>query len=229
VAVVSVWHDKSLGYGDTAPSNSTAFTGYDEDRCWRLWNAMGQCLIAAGATTSNAGTREWNPLRKWIDAGQRVFILPNLVMHRRAGEAEGAFESKCTHGSIIFPIVDYAMRAAGSAALVAFGNAPLQGCDYERVTSQSGAARVSEYYGRTSGVNIGPFDLRALKSRWTAIGTLVEREESHEDVVYVDLGRYSLLDGYYGAGVHEVAFRVGDYPTTATSTYHAKGAPRLRC
>src|SRR4051812_30183475 len=48
-----------------------------------------------GCDKERFGTREWNPLGEWIKRGQRVFILPNFVMHRRNGESALAFQAKC--------------------------------------------------------------------------------------------------------------------------------------
>jgi hypothetical protein len=98
-----------------------------------VYGLVRQCLRDFGCDEEYFGTSRWNPLGTWIQKGQRVVVLPNFVVHRRPGTSLERFSAKCTHSSVLRAVMDYAMIATGDPALVSFGNAPLQGCDHERV------------------------------------------------------------------------------------------------
>jgi uncharacterized protein (DUF362 family) len=182
-----------------------------------------QCLQEYGCNREKFDTPFWNPLGEWINKGDRVFVLPNFVIHRRPWESIGRFRAKCTHSSVIRPVMDYAVIAAGNPGLVSFGNAPLQSCDYARVTKETGASSIARFYKELTGADIGPRDLRLLRSRWTNFGALVSVEkECTEDAVLFDLGRESYLDALYGNGPG-VRVRVGDYPPDETMSHHGYG------
>jgi hypothetical protein len=189
----------------------------------RVYGLVRNCLHDFGADAEHFGTDTWNPLGEWIELGQRVFVLPNLVMHRRPGETLEKFYAKCTHGSVLRPVLDYATIACGDPNLVAFGNAPLQSCDYARVTRETGVSAVAEFYRREAKTNIGPVDLRLLVARWTTFGALLQRELRDETFgVPVDLGANSWLDELFQSG-DEPQVRVGDYAPTETMSYHGRG------
>lgn len=150
-------------------------------------------------------------------------MLPNLVVDRRPGEPIEDFHGKCTHGSVLRAVMDYAVIASGAPERVAFGNASLQSCDYERVAEQTGMSAVADFFDERTGVDIGPLDLRGVVSRWTRYGALVERREQRlEDVIMVDLGRDSLLDEFYRQG-EPVEMRVSDYDHREMACYHSRG------
>jgi len=190
-----------------------------------VYDLVRQCLVDSGADSEHYGSRNWNPLGQWINKGDRVFILPNLVAHRRPFESISDFHGKCTHGSVLRAVIDYTLIATGNPALIAFGNAPLQECDYERGVAESGVSQVSEFYRQNTGYYLGPFDLRAVTSRWALYGAaLIERREQNTaDCVSVDLGPDSLLDEHFQSSEKQVQVRVGDYDPRETMSYHAKG------
>lgn len=184
-----------------------------------IYRLVESCLY--DACTQLGHPRARGPLSEWIQPGDRVFALVNLVMHQRTGESPEEFVSKCTHGSVLRPVLDCASLACGDPSLVSFGNAPLQSCDYAKVAAESGCAQVGQFY-RQNGYEVGPYDLRALVSRWTRYGTLVERKVTDADVgVRIDLGPQSLLAELFRGGTSP-RFAVGDYPLTATMSYHSR-------
>lgn len=188
-----------------------------------VYGLVRKCLADHGCDSENFGKSNWNPLGKWIQKGQRVFVLTNFVMHRRPWESYERFLAKCTHGSVIRPVLDYACIATGDPGLVCFGNAPLQSCEYEKVLQETGADSISRFYRDRAGVEVGPHDLRLLKSRWTNFGAQVDvRKESLGHAVTIDLGRASFLEELF-VGRGEVQVRVGDYCPSDTMSYHDKG------
>lgn len=226
--VVSVRREATLTYPpedkhspDTRfPENPFPQTELGENQVYGL---VRQCLRDAGTDAEHYGSAEWNPFGHWIQPGSRVFVLPNLVMNGRPGEPMEDFHGKCTHGSVLRPVLDYARIAVGDPALVSFGNAPLQACDYSRVAAETAMDAVARFYREQTGVDVGPCDLRAVVSRWGRYGALHERREQHpEDVVFVDLGSASLLDEFYRGPSH-VEVRVMDYDRREIAEYHGLG------
>lgn len=197
--------------------SSGANDAYEMVRC---------CLHNFGADASNYGNRNWNPLGRWIKPGDKVFVLPNLVMHRRPGESPEYFAGKCTHGSVLQAVLDYATLATGDPSLVSFGNSPLQGCDYAKVSQETGATAVAEFYGRETGQHVGPHDLRLLTSQWTRFGAMVDRQYGDSNLaVDVDLGRHSMLEALYQVESEpHPRLRVGDYSPGETESYHSPGS-----
>ena len=190
----------------------------------RIYSLLRMCLQHAEADYDHFNTRSWNPLGKWIKPGERVFVLPNFVMHPRPAESIYEFYGKCTHGSVLRPVLDYVTNATGSPGLVSFGNAPIQACDYERATRETGAQSVGEYYKNNGNVEVGPYDLRLLKTRWTGYGALIDKEYGDErEAVLVDLGENSLLEELFRKPNAHPVVRVADYPPDETMTYHGIG------
>ncbi|MEM5774103.1 MAG: hypothetical protein AAGU05_03805, partial [Anaerolineaceae bacterium] len=89
-----------------------------------IYRAVRRCLAQAGLDEENFGKPNWNPLGAFIAPGSRVFILCNFANERRHDERLIDFQSRCTHGSVLRPLVDYVLLAVGATGSVSFGNAP---------------------------------------------------------------------------------------------------------
>lgn len=182
-----------------------------------------EALLAAGCDTSRAGTAAWNPLGDFIRSGERVHVLPNFVMQRRGFEHdEHTFFGKVTHASVLQPVLDYAIKAAGDAKLVSVGNAPVQGCNFDNIKREVGLEQLVSAYFAPRGEAPSVVDLRGLRTTFTSSGALLSREETGEEYVAIDLGADSLLERLYEGG-QEPQFRVGDYPGSATASFHGRG------
>lgn len=190
----------------------------------KVYTLVRRCLQEFCTDSHQAEPAAWSPLSPWIDPGDRVFVLPNFVTHRRSGRSMEEFQAKCTHGSVIRAVLDYASLATGDPGLVGFGNAPLQSCDYTRVAAETGAGAVARFYREVGGVDVGPHDLRLLVARWTRLGAMVDRQvRAPERMVAVDLAQHSLLDKFFSREATEPLVRVGDYPPHETMSYHGPG------
>ena len=183
------------------------------------------CLHHYGADKEHYDTSIWNPLGQWVNKGDRVFILPNLVSHRRPFQSNIDFMGTCIHGSILRTLLDYVFIATGTSGIVSVGNAPLQECDYDKVTKETGIVNVAEFFRRINGHNIGPYDLRIVKTLWSLFGTVLleRREQNTSDAVYIDLGKDSLLDELFDKSGRPVEVRVADYDGRETMSYHTVG------
>jgi uncharacterized protein (DUF362 family) len=167
-----------------------------------LWRRLGLDL-------ARAGTPEWNPLGDLVAPGDRVIIKPNLVssrnLHQRIAGARLAASS--THGSLLRPIVDYALKAAGRRGQVRVVDTPVEGCEIEKVAGPLGVFAVIEHLrGRGHDVEfldmrhfrVAPMfvldDVRRAGRSWN-LGLLVRRRLSGDPHGYrvVDLARGSFL------------------------------------
>lgn len=226
---ISVSHDDSIQY--PLPEHHSPdtffpeypFTKFRLSRSNPVYELVRRCLHEYGCDRERYGTKNWNPLGDWIRKGDRVFVLPNFVLHRRPWETRTDFQAKCTHPSVLRAVLDYAVIATGDPSLLAFGNAPLQSCDYRRIGTQTGADSVASFYREAAGVNIGPRDLRLTRSRWTNFGAMLSLEkEGLDKAVTFDLGTASFLEQLL-RGTREAGIRVGDYDPLDTASYHGDG------
>ena len=228
--MLSILHDPRLVY----PDARDAFDPHERYPEYRggvssapnpIYEAVRRVLQQAGLDRTRWGTPQWNPLGELVPSGASVFVLCNFVYHRRGVESVEDFHGKCTHGSVLRALVDYLLLAVGPNGRVRFGNAPLQGCRWESVLEDTGAAAVEARY-RKLGLPVQSIDLRQLVTERGPLGDVQRRvDRGGDDTVAVDLGRDSLLDDLPPAtGGSGPRFRVSDYDPDRTEGCHASGA-----
>jgi len=105
-----------------------------------VYSAVRDMLAMLGLDRRNFTTPQWNPLGVYIRPGDTVVIKPNLVLHEFGPQ-------KCancltTHGSVIRAVLDYVYLTAGPEGKILIADAPLQGADFERLTSDAGLRRI---------------------------------------------------------------------------------------
>ena len=186
---------------DSQPSQNLAFA------------LVRRSLAEYGCDSARAGTSGWNPLSDWIPRGARVFVQPNLVLHRRRWESPSQFEAQVTHGSILRAVLDYALLAAGDSGTIRFGNAPLQGANFDRAAGEAGLLALGRYYHRRGAPVEGPIDLRTE-----------EPEGRGDRGIRIDLGRDSLLESLRGRNDGAPVLRAGVYHPGHTASYHRSGS-----
>ena len=162
VAVTDVGHQ---GYPAPPFSPSEAypeFGGADISSAANpVYQGVRDLFISLGLDRSNLGTRRWNPLGEIIHPGDRVLIKPNLVRHYHPYGLDPL--AIFTHASILRPICDYALIAAGPRGRLVIADAPLQSCDFTAVVKLSGIGQLVGYYGGR-GIEIGLRDLRLVRA-----------------------------------------------------------------
>jgi hypothetical protein len=220
-ARVSVVSNPAARYPAAASGDSAAATGFLSGDGSEIDGMVERALRLAGSATGSGLPL----LREWIPEGKRVFVLPNLVMHRRIdrGETIPRFLAKCTNGSIVKPLLAHAIEAAGDSRLVMLGSAPLQSCDYAAAAREAGFTDGTSEDSSALPGGIQPMDLRGVATEWSKYGSLLERHERDVPTVDVDLGPLSYLDELYQRNV-SVDFRVGDYAPGETMAFHSKGS-----
>lgn len=212
--------------GDDFFSPSERFPEYPFDTISKsenpVYRLVRQALANAGLDRSRFGSPSWNPLGGYMAPGSRVFVLCNFVHHRRSVESLRDFQAKCIHGSVLRALIDYVWIAVGAKGDVAFGNAPLQSCQWSSVLADTGADRVAGFYA-AEGASVRAEDLRLFATEKTLLGrTMKSRSLGDESSAAVfDLGDSSLL-----AEKREPSspFRVMDYNPDRTDRYHSRAS-----
>lgn len=187
-----------------------------------IYEAVRNCLAQAGLDFERFGSPSWNPMGEYIQPGQKVFVLCNFVYHRRKSETEDCFAAKCTHASVLRPLIDYLLIAVGESGAVHFGNAPVQSCKWSSVLTQTKAQQVLDFY-HSIGEPVEAQDLRLYVAERSLLGS-VEKLEQRDDkeAVFIDLSSKSLLDEI--ANVKTAHFRLSDYDPRRTEAFHSQGS-----
>ena len=181
-----------------------------------IYSNVRQLLYDAGLDRDRFGTPDWNPLGTFVAPGSQVFVLANFVQHRLSHQSEETQLAKCTHGSVLRPVLDYALKACGPSGRVLFGNAPIQSCDWDHVLMETGAASLPPYFAKR-GLPVFASDLRARRVRIASFGRQVLGSAPAEPAVTVDLGARSLLQNLSSGAA---GLRVTDYDPRATERAH---------
>jgi uncharacterized protein (DUF362 family) len=186
-----------------------------------IYRAVRQCFAQAGLDREHFATPSWNPLGSFVQSGSRVFVLCNFVLHREPAETAQGFAAKCIHGSVLRALVDYLLLAVGETGSIAFGNAPMQHCDWEAVLRDTGAQTVADFY-RSIQAPVEAQDLRLFVIRRNRMGRVTRVERRHEsDGVSVNLGTDSLMVELDRAP--STPYRVMNYSPTRLEAFHSGG------
>ncbi|MEZ4307522.1 MAG: DUF362 domain-containing protein [Polyangiaceae bacterium] len=167
----------------------------------------GGAVWGLGLDPGRRGTEEWNPLGEIIRPGDRVIVKPNLVSSRNLHEkiAGKKLLASSTHGSLLMPVLQYALRAAGATGRVDVVDSPVEGCEIDKVAGPLGIfAAIRHLEGK--GHPVGFLDLRTFRmeprmvlddvragGRSFNLGALVRRELPGDPRGYrtIDLGARS--------------------------------------
>jgi uncharacterized protein (DUF362 family) len=123
-----------------------------------------RALADLGLDAARAGTPDWNPLGDLVQPGDRVLIKPNFVTSKNFEEhlRGERLAASSTHGSVLRPILDYVMRAAGPHGRVTVVDTPVEGCNLDEVVDGLGVKALLRWYaGR--GQRVGFIDLRHFR------------------------------------------------------------------
>jgi uncharacterized protein (DUF362 family) len=143
-----------------------------------------------GLDAGRFGTAEWNPLGDLVKPGGKIVVKPNWVLHRNEGA--GGMECMITHPSVLRAVLDYVFLAQPSE--VVLGDAPLQGCDFDKLLDFGGLRQVvADFQAR--GLPLAVRDFRRTVMREKGNLKFVDEELRPEsEYVLVDLGADSLLE-----------------------------------
>lgn len=152
-----------------------------------------------------------------VPRGARVLVKPNLVLHRNEGP--WGMDPLVTHPSIIRSIVDGILQADPAEVIV--GDAPLQGCDFEHLLSETGLGDWADRTARNDGRFKGVRDFRRTTCVFVdGVRQAEENLQSEDRFVLFDLGSESLLEPISD---REDRFRVTCYDPRLLARTHAPG------
>ncbi|MCX6620127.1 MAG: DUF362 domain-containing protein [Acidobacteria bacterium] len=223
---VVIRHNNDARYpasGDEGYSPSEKYPEYNFGASARTENLvyamLREALRDAGLDHARFGTRSWNPLRRYIPTGSKVFVLCNFVTHATWRENQEEFLAKCTHASVVRAVIDYALAAAGPTGRVQFGNSPLQSCDWPAVLQATGAEHIIRFY-RQTGAPVDAVDLRSTRSPLRAFGVRQWNlaQDDAPSTVPVVLGENSLLSEHPTCS--SARYRVSNYDYRLTRQAH---------
>ena len=198
-----------------------------------------------GLDAAAAGTAEWNPLGDLIRPGDRVIVKPNLVSSKNLHEkiAGKKLQASSTHGSLLRPVLEYALKAAGPTGDVRVVDAPVEGCEIEKVAGPLGVfAAIRDLAHR--GYPVGFVDLRTFRveprmfvddrraaGRSFNLGLLIRRELPGDPLGYrlIDLGERSAFARADAPPGERLRFHRSHYETPVphhTGGRHEYSVPR---
>jgi uncharacterized protein (DUF362 family) len=129
-----------------------------------VYDMVEAALRGLGLDAARAGTAEWNPLGDVIAPGDRVVVKPSFVASQSCAEPRRGEQraGSSTHGALLRPILDYALRAVGPRGRVTLADAPDAGCDLENVAAALGVRALVDWYA-ARGRPIDFLDLRHFR------------------------------------------------------------------
>ena len=184
-----------------------------------VFRAVRDILSILRLDEMNQGTSRWNPLRDLVNEGGSVVIKPNLVSEPRGAESDS--RAIVTHGSVIRPIIDYAIKAVGDGGEITVADAPQFDSDFGQIIKLNGLKETVDILSERTGMNIGLLDLR-LERVDVKDGVIKNRHELSGDpkgYTIVNLGSNSRL-----AEIESVCHRLrgSDYDRSVTTFHHSQ-------
>jgi uncharacterized protein (DUF362 family) len=178
-----------------------------------------ECLRLAGLDEGRFGTREWNPLARFISPGQSVLLKPNWVREKHPRDPDG-WRYMVTHGSIIRAVAEYVALALRGSGRIVVGDGPQTDSDFDEVARITGTTSVAAWF-QNRGVEFALIDFR--QERWIERGgVIVDRIRLPGDpggYVAFDLGSDSRFVGHHGEGRYYGAF----YDEGEVNSHHTGG------
>lgn len=113
----------------------------------------------------------WNPLGRFLQPGQTVFIKPNWVLSRHA--KGGSLWSIVTHPAVLRAVADYCWIALRGRGRILLGDAPQYDCNFEELSQASGLGEIERLYHSHRGADFAILDLRKYWSPWKHFASLL--------------------------------------------------------
>ena len=120
-------------------------------------------LRLLGLDGARFGSRDWNPLRRFIQPGNTVVIKPNFIRHFRDSCPDHG-DCLITHGSVIRAVLDYVYIALAGKGRAVIADAPQDDADFEALREIAGLDALRDFYRRHAGFDVEIYDLRQERS-----------------------------------------------------------------
>jgi uncharacterized protein (DUF362 family) len=163
---------------------------------------------------------ERGPFAQIIPPGSKVLLKPNFVMHENQGP--GGMAPLVTHQSVVQAATHAVLRT--DAASVVVGDAPLQGCDFQKLLQKTGLDEWSEALKNRERRFKGIRDFRRTVAMFVD-GVRIANEDVQplDNFTLFDLGSDSLLEPITA---DDASFRVTCYDPRLMARTHAPGCHR---
>lgn len=158
--------------------------------------ALGEQLFReAGLDAARVGTSSWNPLGDIIREGDSVTIKPNWVHHHNSS-GQGV-DCLVTSAAVLEMVINFALRAKPRRIIV--GDAPVQGCDFEKLMSAAQYGRLRNHY-REKDLPVEWRDFRCviLDEANDSVSRVKSDQHLAGNYVLFDLGKESCLEPIAG-------------------------------
>lgn len=129
-----------------------------------VYAAVEAAFGALGLDAGRAGSPGYNPLGDLIAPGDQVIVKPDFGWSRdRHTKLRGEqLEASSTHASLLRPVLDFALRAAGPTGRVTVVDAPGEECELDQVIGPLGVDRLIGWLARRHR-GLGLRDLRRFR------------------------------------------------------------------
>lgn len=163
---------------------------------------------------------ERGPLGRVIPPGSKVLLKPNFVMHENQGP--WGMDPLVTHPSLVKVVTEAALLT--EPARVVVGDAPLQGCDFEKLLQNTGLDHWSRDLMNRESRFGGIRDFRRTVSQFVhGVRIADENVQPLEEFVLFDLAGDSLLEPITE---DDSSFRVTCYDPRLMAKTHSPGLHR---
>lgn len=195
----------------------------ENDNGNEIYEAVREIFIACGFDKDHLGQKEWNPLGEYISPGNIVLLKPNMVKdkNRQIDDLQKGLECMITHPSIVRVLFDYVYIALQGKGKIIIADAPVQGCDFEKLKANSGYDILFQFFKEkeTEDLKIDIADLRDTVLYWENGKKRQQNNENRKyEGVIIDLGKES----YFHNIVNSKKLRVIDYAAEDTIDHHCK-------
>jgi glycosyltransferase involved in cell wall biosynthesis/uncharacterized protein (DUF362 family) len=190
----------------------------NDERENEVYDSVRNLLAIMQYDKNNFNRSDWNPLGWLIKPGDTVLLKPNLVRHFHS-KSENIL-SLTTHGSVVRAILDYVFIALKGRGKIIIGDAPVQECNFDRLTIQNGLKEIIKFYNKHK-VMVELLDFRGNVSikKWDGIYRSIKQNGDPRGAIKVDLGRYSCLNMLSGQFRN---YRVTCYDPKEMEIHHNK-------
>lgn len=157
------------------------------------------------------------PFGAVVRSGAKVLVKPNWVLHENQGP--WGIEPLLTHATVVRTAVEALLRA--KPARLAVGDAPVQGCDFEKLLEITGLTAWSERLMAAVPNFAGILDFRRTKCAYRGgVREAFEDQVPLDHFVLFDLGSHSLLEPVTSG---RETFRVTQYDPAQMVRTHGPG------
>jgi uncharacterized protein (DUF362 family) len=186
-----------------------------------IYEMVRNCLIGLKMDADNFNTENWNPFREFIKEGDTVVIKPNWVLHYNKNKkiTHNSLECLITHPSVVRAITDYCLLALNGTGRIIIGDAPMQGCDLDRLIKVSGYENLFSFYNQRS-IKVFPVDFRQFSTVVDNNKVLIGRKFNSCEGLMVELNSGSKL---YSEIPSAKKYKVSDYNEKVTNMFHQNG------